>query len=796
MSTVISKNLDTLYLSSETRICKTERFVKETARFTGVDFFITQFAEGLISDQKLFSKLLTDNYYRLVTTDQKHAFYVAIGLTSVTDGAEDVIFYSYEDKGDVKRKNDLAFVQYLENKKQIEFSVFPTARPVGDDFAKLYLLSSDDQVNFPLLNEEQLKIVTTENVNVLAQGVAGSGKTNVCIDKIVFSAARNYHGKVLYTTFSRGLLIDTESKIKLFRKNVLSFKNALDNNKVRFVKGDKKRAVEARLGIFLNVDTNASISEKLGDFVNFLDNNVEFKLLSDFAADKTIANEDFFVKKFLQGANKFVLSKIAKIPTLNYEIIYKEIYGLILGCNRDNSDQIISLEDYVKLRENSFSKRECEVIYSVALDYVKFLESQNATDNNLICKKLLPSLKEPWYSLSIIDEVQDFTEINLAFISKISRKVFAVGDALQMINPSYFSFAYLKRLLYDKEEMKVAELKNNYRNTRSITDIVNTLSDLNVKKFGLHNFILKGTAIGNDQASAVFFKDDDALNKLAKEKPNPFTIVVTGVEVKNRLRKSLPKQEILTVSEIKGLERDTVLLYDLLSDNYEKWRTLEELDVNRKKADENSVYRYYFNLFYVGISRAKRNLFVTESKSVKAFEDFFKQKFDCKSTQDGIKEILKTVSKVDVDRDELLERIEEFLKFGQFDNATYTANRLEDDTERVRYLDIIKIYEQRVYRGDYKGAGIAYWEMGELERAKKYFALSGDEELIKLVDEVAGKGDGKLTVDIARFYPELKNNERAKELILNTLKSDLDNLKNELKDTRKILQGARKNGKK
>lgn len=37
--------------------------------------------------------------------------------------------------------------------------------------------------------------------------------------------------------------------------------------------------------------------------------------------------------------------------------------------------------------------------------------------------------------------------------------MFCVGDALQMINPSYFSFAYLKKLMYDEDLTSVAETK-------------------------------------------------------------------------------------------------------------------------------------------------------------------------------------------------------------------------------------------------------------------------------------------------------------------------------------------------
>ena len=66
-------------------------------------------------------------------------------------------------------------------------------------------------------------------------------------------------------------------------------------------------------------------------------------------------------------------------------------------------------------------------------------------------------------------------------------KMFCVGDALQMINPSYFSFAYLKGLMYDKEYTLVSELKHNYRNSQAIAEIIDLLGDLNKTIFGTHS---------------------------------------------------------------------------------------------------------------------------------------------------------------------------------------------------------------------------------------------------------------------------------------------------------------------
>lgn len=811
MRFIIRKNTNNMVLSSDSLVCKTDGFAKEHSRFLGLDKFISQFAEGLLQNKKTLDFCKTNNVptAKLSTTDGQHVLYVRFGfsLKNLSLNDFDIIFYAMEDNAETKRKNDSSLLDYIVNHEAIEFavdtsesSVEPSSYILDKDFKKLYVLFNSDQVNFPLLNKNQLEIVETENNNVLVQGVAGSGKTNICIDKIIYTAGKGYFGKVLYTTFSRGLLIDTISKIEVFKKNISDFLFAYKNHNVIFTDSHKKKAVENKLGLFLNVDID-EISSELERILFYLDNKVDFKLISDlYEPEKgyTFANEDFFVKEFGKVLSTKLSGKFSKVSHLSIEVVYKEIYGMIFGCTEPNDYRLISLNEYIERRKDSFSPSICECIYSLALDYEKFCKTNNALDNNFISRLLIENATES-YSLAVIDEVQDFTEINLCLIKKLARRMFCVGDALQMINPSFFSFAYLKRLLYEENTVAVSKLENNYRNTRKITEAINMLNELNISKFGTHNFVLKGQSVEQDSKTVtVFFENNGFANRVQKEKLDNFTIVVASVKQKDALRKILGKQEILTVSEIKGLERDTVVLYDILSDNADKWSALERTQINRKKADENSVYRYYFNLFYVGVSRAKFNLFVVESKKLSLFSEFFNQFFDNLSPKDGITLLTEIVSKVDIDTDELHKRIEEFLRFGQFDNARFTANKLDDDQDRRIWLVKIDVNEKYIQKGDYRGAGIALWSAGILDEAKKMFKLSGNDELVKLVDECEGKGSGKLDTEIVKFYPDLQGNSVARKIILDTLNQDSKNLHDDFVRLKHIFNSnkEKKNGKK
>ena len=788
----IEVNSNKQILSSQTTIYKTERFFYQTKKLANIDRFVLKISESMQTLVfELFKKYETSkevNCFKVETFDKSFSFLVKVGfqLHSKAVDDDDIVFLEMLEGNENAKMNDQRVNTYLAGHKI--FNV--TIRPIGydtleSDLKKLYFLSNTEYVNFPMLNDKQKALVEIQNENVLVQGVAGSGKTNVCLSKIIWVACRNYTGKILYTTFSRGLLIDTKNKVEVFKNNIKNFIADYKNNRIIFLDKDHKRAVENRLGIHLVADNDFNLIKKLEQVVSFLETHVDYFLIEDlfkneYNTEFEIADEKVFLNNFLKNINNHQLrSRLEKIKNISPSIIYKEIYGMIFGCyNADTKAEMLSLEEYKKKRENSFSSAECEVIYGIAKLYDEYQKTQNLLDNNKISHKLLKNaLKMQKYSLSIIDEVQDFTEVNLNLFKALSIKMFAVGDALQMINPSYFSFAYLKRLMYTEDVTNVEELECNYRNNKKIVEILDDLSELNIREFGTHSFVLSGESIDEDTATnAIFVEDENFLKKLQSQKFENFTIIVSDFKKKEELRKLFKKQEILTISEIKGLERDTVLLLDVLSDSEDKWKKLSEFKINHKQADENSVYRYYFNLFYVGVSRAKHNIFVYEKSKIDMFEDFFKTNFEGLSGTDAYVKFSDIVSKIEIDDDEIFERINEFIKLGQWDNARFYAEKFEDDTLRVQQLAKIDAFENLVFKGKNREAGIKLWRAGLTADAKKQFAISGDTKLIEFLDQLEGRASANLDADIVRFFVDFDDNDEAQKLILEVVNQDLENM--------------------
>ena len=804
MSTYIKSidvDTDIIVLSNQFIFSKTDNFLNETNHIINVDFFVSKIAESIAKNFENLEKCLNNKqFFKIETEDKAFTFLIKIEAKDDIHAANEIVFVKFLNNSATIRQNDTRIKSYLLKKSKFKVNLYSSVN-LEENCKKKYRLFDTHGINFPLLSNEQLELIKLADKNVIVQGVAGSGKTNVCIEKLVWCALKNYGGKVLYTTFSRGLLTDTKLKIEAFKNNVVEFLKKLKEDKVLFLTDDKKTAIENYLGVFLFAN-DEDVCNKLEKIVCFFENNVDYFLIADlytkYYSQKQFADENHFSKIYLPNIKNYnIENQLSKLKHLSNEIIYKEIFGIVFGFCKD--DRRITQDEFVELRKNSFSKQECEIIYNLAKDYEKYLYENNMANNNLASWEMSKDITRiPRYSLIIADEVQDFSQITLKLFKEISLKLFCTGDALQMINPSYFSFSYLKNLLYEKDIISVAELKNNYRNAKKIQDVIDELEKINIRTFGTHNFVTKGVGVETaTKTKAVFCKESGTIKDVAKNKFDTFTIVVATEQKKKELRELLKNQEILTVAEIKGLERDSVLLYNLLSDNNEKWQQLGRMILNRKTADENSVFRYYFNVFYVGLSRAKQNLFVLEDKNLELFSKFFEKEFEIKTKQKFVECLLNTVGKVEFTQQEYLDRVAEFLKLEQFDNARFAADKIIDDIVRKNQLIKIDIFEKYVSQGKYRDAGIKFWQTGLLDEAKKQFMLSNDKILIEFMDAVSGQDQSNLNYEIVKYFVDMKDNDVAQDFILETIKNDLNNAKQNQKYINSKLKNLRgnKNGK-
>ena len=134
------------------------------------------------------------------------------------------------------------------------------------------------------------------------------------------------------------------------------------------------------------------------------------------------------------------------------------------------------------------------------------------------------------------------------------------------------------------------------------------------------------------------------------------------------------------------------------------------------------------------------------------------------------------VRKNGVDILSMLDRVNEFIKLEQFDNAYFAANKISDGVLKQQCIDKITIYKDYVFKGEHRVAGIKFWEKGLILEAKQEFVLSKDETLIELMDASVTTDNKKLSLDILDYYLDIVGSDIAKNMTLNLLRDDINTL--------------------
>ena len=123
------------FLSSESRVFKTEQFIKETRRMSGTDDFLFKIAEGVLSSLRDFSfeKEMGSAYF-VSTEGGEHSFLFRFGCQIESDLpllTKDIVFFRYIDREKRSRTNDQRFIDFLLSHKHFLLTV----RSIKDAFS-------------------------------------------------------------------------------------------------------------------------------------------------------------------------------------------------------------------------------------------------------------------------------------------------------------------------------------------------------------------------------------------------------------------------------------------------------------------------------------------------------------------------------------------------------------------------------------------------------------------------------------------------------------------------------------
>ena len=564
----------------------------------------------------------------------------------------------------------------LDKKIFLDYNNVITYEVKDDSFFKL---NRDSRYFYYYLNDEQYETIISQPP-VFVVGSAGSGKSTITLRKI--------------------LNIEEHNSVYNFEK----------------------------IGYFTG---NSYLKDNLLEQYNFFRDKSKAEI-SEFYTLKEFYRKEFGIdtrkiigfKKFMEFLS-FSYPNRKKFKVEDYNI-YFEIIGIIKGLmiqngadnwEKDLNISLISLEEYKKLSKkySVLDENLKTEIYKIALKYEEWKEKNGLYDVNDLAVMGIKSRKK--FDFVLVDEVQDLTETEIFFLTTLVKNpeniVFA-GDIHQMVNFNSFSFDRLKNLYYkNKINYSFSILTKNYRSSEEIVKLANYLTDLRKKYIGnLGMDDYKEGAVseeGNIELSSV---NSNIMEKYQKDVNS--AIVVSDDEERNRIFDTYGiKHRIFTVEEIKGLEYKNIICCNLISKNLWAWKKILSGNV---KQDQR--YRKYFNLFYVGITRARKNLVIMEDclednillKNIKSFINIESSEKQNTKEKTGELENISFSSK-----EEWLSEGIKLYKLEKFDEAQYAFEQGDYPTwiaERETEIDI--------ENGDYKTA-IEKIEKGNFKKPDIYF---------------------------------------------------------------------------
>lgn len=369
------------------------------------------------------------------------------------------------------------------------------------------------------------------------------------------------------------------------------------------------------------------------------------------------------------------------------------------------------------------------------------------------------------FDFIVIDEVQDLSVVQIYLLYNLlkdKKAIFFTGDYHQIINPTYFNFGNLINLFYANDvSVKKSILTKNYRSQKYIVELCKGLvairkkyignieeeDEFPIRRGGAKPFILKPS----DENLAGLLE--------ALSKRESYTAIVVPDEDEKKKLKDINKNcsMIFTVQEIKGLEYQYIVCYNMISKFIDRWK-----DIFDGKGKRNSKYRYYFNILYVAMTRAKDNLCVYEEEVDNPVFNHLKDHFNI---VENFRE------------DDLL-----LLKISDINDILKNARHLEDKEKyeqalgqykKIQNLEGVARCRAKILanKGHIEEAGDILYENKLYENAVEYYKKSKNK--IKLARAMIG---ANALYDEIISTTQLNSEEILKDIILNNSNnSELEN---------------------
>jgi hypothetical protein len=323
---------------------------------------------------------------------------------------------------------------------------------------------------------------------------------------------------------------------------------------------------------------------------------------------------------------------------LDAHALFEEFRGVISSGAQGPLD----LPSYLALgpRQSLLDSTARTAAHALFQRYRQWLAESGFFDLNLVAHEWL-ALAQPVYDFVVIDEVQDLTIVQLALVLaclKTPGQFLLCGDSNQIVHPNFFSWAAVRTLFWHglageaAQRQTLSVLQANFRNTRTVTELANTLLKIKQARFGSidreSNFLVQSASQREGSVSLMATKDAALRDLDARTRGSvQHAVVVLRDEDKAGARAHFRTPLVFSVHEAKGLEYPHVILYALVSGQRAAYAevcngvtpadlTVEELHYSRAKdkGDKSlELYKFYVNALYVAMTRAVDSLVLVES---------------------------------------------------------------------------------------------------------------------------------------------------------------------------------------
>ena len=472
--------------------------------------------------------------------------------------------------------------------KELVLKDAPTAHSQPDTTPLRWLHASRhefDMLDKPIMFDDAQEAVRRLPAPVVVVGSAGSGKTAVTLSKL-----REATGRVLYVTLSSYL---AQSARTLYDAH--GFENPAQE--AEFL--SYREFVET-----LRVPTGREVT------------------FAAFAA---------WFERHRQNAR-------SALGDLDAHALFEEFRGVITAGVQGPLD----LPSYLALgaRQSLLDGPAREAAHGLFQRYQEWLGEGKLYDLNLVAFGLR-AMAQPVYDFVVIDEVQDLTNVQLALVLaclKTPGQFLLCGDSNQIVHPNFFSWAAVRTMFWHglageaAQRQALSVLQANFRNTRCVTELANTLLKIKQARFGSidreSNFLVQSTSQTEGVVRLLPAKDAVLRELDGRTRASVHhAVVVLRDEDKAAARAHLHTPLVFSVHEAKGLEYPHVILYGMVSNQRAAYAEVcdgvgpndlqvEELNYNRArdKGDKSlELYKFYVNALYVAMTRAVESLTLVES---------------------------------------------------------------------------------------------------------------------------------------------------------------------------------------